>query len=157
MIPTIKDIIARIKTNKQKLGITLLTAASLAEISDFETIMGVKLPDEFIQFYNFSNGLESEEDMFRIIPLNEIIENIQHPDTSTVNPNDFHFAEYLIYSDMWTININSEERNKYGIYNKAENVITLTDSLPHFLDVFLTGGVFDGLYKWRENLEQLPG
>lgn len=155
MHPKITDIIAKIKAEKEELGITLYTPASSTEILDFENIMGVKLPDDLVKFYSFSNGFESEEDMFRVIPLDEIIDNVGQPDTYVVELNDFHFAEYLIYSDMWTININPVDRNDYHIYNKVENVITLTNSLSEFLNTFLIGGVFDGLYAWRENVKRL--
>lgn len=149
------DIIERIKVDKNKLGITLFAPASLTEILNFEKIRGIKLPDDLIKFYSFSNGLESAEDMFRIIPLDEMIDNMKDRDTYTVEQNDFHFAEYMIYCDMWTININSADRNDYRIYNKADNVISLTNSFSEFLDTFLNGGVFDGLYTWRENVERL--
>lgn len=155
MHPSITDIIGRIKAEKEDLGITLYAPASPTEILDFENSMGIKLPDDLVKFYRFSNGFESEEDMFRIIPLEEIIDNIAQPDTYAVEQNDFHFAEFLIYSDMWTININPVNRNDYHIYNKVENVITLTNSFPEFLEAFLTGGVFDGLYNWRENIKRL--
>jgi len=153
MHPAITDIIARIKADKEELGITLYAPASLTEISDFENVMRVKLPDDLVKFYRFSNGFESEEDMFRIIPLDEIIDNIDQPDTYAVELSDFHFAEYLIYSDMWTININPVDRNDYHIYNKVENLITLTNSFAEFLNAFLTGGVFDGLHTWRKILK----
>ncbi|WP_431293972.1 SMI1/KNR4 family protein [Pedobacter sp. P26] len=155
MHPSITDIIVRIKAEKEELGITLYAPASSTEISDFENSIGIKLPDDLVKFYSFSNGFESGEDMFRVIPLDEIIDNIEQPDTYAVEQNDFHFAEYLIYSDMWTININPVDRNDYHIYNKVENVITLTNSFPKFLETFLTSGVFDGLYTWRENIERL--
>jgi len=54
---------------------------------------------------------------------------------------------------MWTININPADKNDYSIYNKVENVVTLTKSFPEFLHTFLNSGVFDGLYEWRENIE----
>jgi len=155
MNPIITDIIETIRTSKSKLGITLYEPASLTDISSFEKIMEIKLPDDVINFYTFSNGFESEEDMFRIIPLDEIIDNIKDRNTYTVEPKDFHIAEYMIYCDMWTMNINSVDRNNYKIYNKANNVITLTNSFADFLNTFLIGGVFEGLYPWREKIERL--
>src|SRR5689334_2121134 len=92
--PTIRDIIERIKTDKTKLGIKLYAPASLTDISNFESIKRLKLPDDVANFYSFSNGFDSAEDMFRIIPLNEIIDNIKDRDTYTVEPQDFHIAEY---------------------------------------------------------------
>ncbi len=151
---TIADVIERIKVDKDKLGITLFMPASLTEILNFEKIRKVRLPDDFVEFYSFSNGFESAEDIFRIIPLDEMIDNLKDRDTYIVEQNDFHFAEYMIYSDMWTININPADKNDYRVYNNADSVITLTNSFSEFLDTFLNGGVFDGLYTWRENVER---
>jgi len=154
MNSTITNCIERIKTEQKALGITLFVPASTAEIQNFENIMGVKLPADLVKFYSFSNGFESEEDLFRIIPLDEIY-NFKDSDTGTVGPNDFHIAEYMTYCDSWTININAANSEDYKIYNMAENVITLTNSFPEFLDTFLKDGVFGGLYNWREKIEGL--
>ena len=59
----------------------------------------------------------------------------------------------MIYCDMWTITINPDD-NSYSIYNKTDTTIILTNSFADFLDKFLTGGVFEGLYKWREEIEK---
>lgn len=151
---TITDIIGKIRADKTKLGITLYAPASLSEIANFEKIRGVTLPDEITAFYNFSNGFESAEDMFRIIPLEEIISNMKDRDSYTEEPGDFHIAEYMIYCDMWTLHINLDDRNQYKIYNKTESTITLTNSFSDFLNVFLNGGVYDGLHSWRETIEK---
>ncbi|WP_293309525.1 SMI1/KNR4 family protein [Pedobacter sp. UBA5917] len=153
MHPTITDIIARIKANSDELGITLFAPASSKEIAHFENAMHVKLPDDYVEFYSFANGFESEENIFRIIPLDEIIDNSKEVNTYTVHPTDFHFAEYMIYCDSWAININPANKNDYSIYNKVKNVITLTNSFAEFLDTFLNGDVFDGLYEWRKRIE----
>lgn len=150
----ITDIIERIKTEKAKSGITLYAPASLSDISRFEKVIGIRLPDEMVAFYCFSNGFETAEDMFRIIPLEEIIDNMKDRDSYIENLGDFHIAEYMIYCDMWTLHINPHDRNQYKIYNKANNTITLTQSFPDFLNVLLNGGVFDGLYSWREAIEK---
>lgn len=155
MKSTIAEIIERIKVDKNKLGITLFAPASLTDLLNFEKIRRVRLPHDLVKFYSFSNGFESAEEIFRIIPLDEMIDNMKDRDTYIVEQGDFHFAEYMIYSDMWTIKINSADRNDYTIYNYADNVITLTNSFSEFLETFLNGGVFAGLYTWRENVERL--
>jgi hypothetical protein len=149
----IEDIINRIKTDKGKLGITLYAPASSSDLIKFQEIRHVTLPDDIKTFYSFSNGFESAEDMFRIIPLDEIIDNMKDRDTYTERNGDFHIAEYMIYCDMWTLYVNSHGSNQYKIYHKTENTIVLTNSFSEFLTVFLDNGVFDGLYSWRENLE----
>lgn len=105
-------------------------------------------------FYKFSNGFESAKDMFRIIPLEEIIHNIKGRNSHTENLKDFHIAEYMTYCDMWTLHVNPDDRNQYKIYNQANNTITLTQSFSDFLNVFLNDGVFDGLYFWRKTIEK---
>ena len=148
----ITDIISKIKSNNTNLGITLYDKVSFEYISHFEKTKGVYLPDDLKMFYSFSNGFETSEDMFRIIPLQEILQN-KH-DNYTIGQNDFHIAEYMIYCDMWTITISPNDNNEYSIYNKANSTVILTNSFANFLDKFLTGGVFDGLYKWREEIEK---
>ncbi len=154
MTQNIIDIIARIQKEKRELGIILYDNARLEDIIYFKRIIQVTLPTEFKSFYSFSNGFESGEDMFRLLPLDEMIENKSNGrDSYLVSKNDFHFAEYMIYCDMWTISVNKQNNNDYSIYNKNGNVITLTHSFTEFFDVFLRGGVFDGLYNWRKRIE----
>jgi hypothetical protein len=154
MTPLITDIITKIQRDKIDLGITLYDKASLSDISSFEQTMSLTLPDDIKTFYSFCNGFESAEDMFRIIPLNEIIEYKSNGgDTYLVEKKDFYIAEYMIYCDMWTLSVSEQNNNEYYIYNKVDNVITLTHSFAEFLDVFLTDGVFNGLYNWREKIE----
>jgi len=151
MPQTITDIIERIQKEIVHLGITLYSKASPDDISAFEEKRELKLPDDFKTFYSFCNGFESEEDLFRIIPLNEITESGSsgHLD----GEKDFHFAEYMIYSDMWSLSI-TEKNNSYSIYNNTGKVAILTNSLAEFLTIFLDGGVFDGLYKWQDEIEE---
>ncbi|HEX8427613.1 SMI1/KNR4 family protein [Hymenobacter sp.] len=145
MPKTIEEIIYRLRTEGEQLGITLYPAASSAEIRDFELKLKIKLPDEAKAFYQFCNGFESEEDLFRIIPLDEISSNIQ-----SYKPHQFYIAEYLMYCDEWTIGVNPLNNNEYGICNHHEFIkeICLTDSLPDFLECFLSYGLFkaNGLY-----------
>ncbi|GAB2833218.1 SMI1/KNR4 family protein [Ferruginibacter profundus] len=152
MVPHILDIITQIKTEQNRLDITLNKKATAEEIAHFETIKNIQLPDDFRIFYSFCNGFETNDFMFRIIPLYEIIDNI--PDRHLIKKQDFHFAEYMIYSDMWTLSIAPDDKNSYAIYNKMNNVVTLTNYLAEFLKVFITGGVFDGLYTWRERIKR---
>ncbi|WP_028981091.1 SMI1/KNR4 family protein [Sporocytophaga myxococcoides] len=151
MIPTIEHIILRIERDKKTLGITLYNKATLEEIVSFERVMNIKLPDDIKTFYKYCNGFESEEDMFRIIPLDEIIDRREDVDSYLINPKDFHIAEYMIYCDMWTLTVDEINNNKYSIYNNAETAVDLTNNFSEFMDRFLNGGVFDGLYDWRKN------
>ena len=153
MVPKIKDIITKIQSNQNELAITLYNAASASDITRFEKAKRIKLPEDIKQFYTFCDGFESAEDMFRIIPLNEILENVQ--DRYIVGRKDFHIAEYMIYCDMWTVTIDNQVNNNYSIYRKTDGGrLILTESFACFLDRFLLGGVFHGLYKWEEEIYQ---
>ncbi|MEP5338291.1 MAG: SMI1/KNR4 family protein [Algibacter sp.] len=147
----IEEIIEFIKVNKNELKISLYKGASELEIFDFEEIE-MKLPDDIKKFYSFTNGFESAEDLFRIIPLDEIIE--KGNDDYLISNTSFHIAEYMTYCDMWSVNVDSTNNNEYEIYNKADDIVKLTNSFVEFLEVFLNGGVFEneGLYDWRKNI-----
>lgn len=149
MTPAIPDLISFIQKNKDKLRITLYEKASEKEIAYFESIKTF-LPDDVKLFYQFCNGFCSGKDLFRIIPLEEIIDPLLD---DTNNKHVFNIAEYMIYCDTWQLQINPSNKNDYMIYNEAEDVVILTNSFAEFLDRFLTGGVFDGLYDWREQIK----
>ncbi len=149
MTPTIADIINTIKTNHEEFGITLYDEATDFDIAEFEKNKLV-LPQDIKAFYKFSNGFYSKEDMFRIIPLDEVISN--GCDNYIEGEYAFHIAEYMIYCDMWTLSINPKDKNVYTIYNKTNELVILTNSFAEFLERFLSGGVFKGLYDWREQI-----
>ncbi|TDQ09452.1 SMI1/KNR4 family protein [Pedobacter metabolipauper] len=146
---TIENIIKIIQADHEKLGIILNSGASVAEIADFEQAMEIKLPKDMRTFYEFTNGFYSDDNIFNIIPLYEMIENGK---SDVLPPNDFDFAEYSIYCDMWTISVKDEYT--YTIYNTAQTEMTLTDSLSEFLDVFLNEGLIHGIYNWTETIEK---
>ena len=170
MLPSITDIITRIQQEKEVFGILLYGGASEADLEAFEKAKSVKLPEDIKLFYRFCNGFMSDEDCFRMIPLQEKVANGH--DNYLVKEQDFHIAEFLIYCDIWTLSIDKDSR-KYYIYGDntmpnappPENafadgtmneLITLTASFAEFLDRFLTGGVYDGLYKWRHEIRRIP-
>ncbi|QEM12671.1 SMI1/KNR4 family protein [Mucilaginibacter rubeus] len=141
LIKSITDIINYLKNQLHETDITLYAGATDLEIYEFEISAGVKLPDDIRQFYQFTNGFMSDEDLFRIVPLNELIHS-----------NSLYIAEFLIYSDLWELIINPAENNYYEITctDKDQNKLVLTTSFFEFIQHFLIGGVFekDGLYDW---------
>lgn len=154
MFSSIESIFEHITQNQTALGITLYPCADSEDIKIFETDNGIILPDDFKSLYKLCNGFESEEDMFRIIPLNEISNEIMLS-KNTIRKR-LPFAEYMIYSDTWEFSIDKHSENKYLICNVSDKTIELTDSLIEFLSVFLKGGVFEtgGLYDWHNKLTQ---
>ena len=149
---TLLDVLNYIKDNSFKIGIQLNKPATNVEIETFEN-RKVKLSDDFKVLYKFSNGFETDHDLFRLIPLDEVIENGLDK-SYLISNNSFHFTEYMIYSDMWSVDISDINVNEYKIYNKTDNVVYLTNSLAEFLCVFINKGIYDGLYEWRERKQQ---
>jgi SMI1 / KNR4 family (SUKH-1) len=110
----ISDIVENLSTNLTSYDITLYPPASEQKLIIFERQLNCPLPDDIKAIYLFCNGFESAEDLFRIIPLEEIAERL-----SEFKPNCFHFAEYMIYCDMWEIEINPSNPNEYWISNQG--------------------------------------
>jgi hypothetical protein len=145
-------IIRRLRHEGQKFGIILNPPVSTNELYDLKEKLGVDLPADILDFYKVCNGFESEDHLFRMIPIREIIGNKGEFENLT-----FDFAEYLIYSDTWSIRF-ADEGRFYDIINSnhgTENAVVLCNSLPLFLDKYLTGtGVFgeQSLYNWADEI-----
>lgn len=154
MNPTIKDIISRLQQEKAALGVKLFNGASEEDINAFEHGTGMRLPEDFKVFYRFSNGFDHDEDMFRMLPLKDILEDFREKRNSEYFAwqHDFHFAEYMIYCDIWTVSIKDPLQNNYTIYNRGEQLMILTVNLAEFLTRLLNGGVYDGLYNWMDEI-----
>ena len=137
----------------KELEIELNSPATAQEIESLETAVNQKLPPELLDFYSFCNGFETNDTLFRVIPISEIISYKHELATSW-----FYFAEYMIYSDDWKVKLQGSEQ--YIITNDNHNsgtLITLTDSISEFLERYLTGGgVFgeNGLYKWFDEINE---
>jgi hypothetical protein len=120
-------------------------------IHKVERTYGITFPIEFKNFYCFTDGFETVEDIFNMIPLAEIID-IKNMN----NEGALYIAEYMIYSDMWQLEINPDDCNDYKIVIKSDgNKLVLTHSLAEFIDRFLKGGVFEigGLYAWADEIK----
>jgi cell wall assembly regulator SMI1 len=146
---SITQIVEHIRENQTQLGITLNPPVYPSDIEEFEITLNLTLPSDIKEFYSLCNGLESEEDLFRIIDLQEIIYRKKKFDI-----NQFHIAEYMVYCDMWTIKINSDG-NTYQIFEDSFKTV-LTNSFTEFLERFLLSGVFQkgALYAWKEEIIQ---
>jgi hypothetical protein len=150
----IADIITKLKERSTMYHIHLYPAATDELIEEFENKLDIRLPNEIKTFYKFCNGFELNEDMLRVIPLEEIIDDLN---IKEYRPNHFFIAEYLIYSDVWEIEINDAEYRDYDIFNVDQNgeKVVLTKSFAHFVNRLLKGSVFDdaGLYKWQQEMK----
>ena len=137
---TINEAIDLLKAYNGPLKLTLHEGASEDLIKTVEHIYGITLPDDFKTFYRFSDGFETDEDIFNMIPLAEIAENYHEP------KKELWIAEYMIYSDMWELEINAEGQNDYVVLSgdsEGEEKVILTKSLAEFIVRFLKGGVFE--------------
>jgi hypothetical protein len=148
----IEQVIARIKAGPN--DITLYPGATEKLLKYFEEAMKVILPPDIKEFYSFSNGFESDEDLFRMIPLEEIMEDWR---CKADGDGQFYFSEYLIYSDLWGIDLNVNQKACYYIFYSVseQQKLPMTDSLANFLDCFLKSGVYgkDGLYDWVNSIQ----
>lgn len=146
LIKSVSDVIKYLKSHLDETDISLYEGASDQQIKELENSAGVKLPDDVKQFYQFSNGFLSEEDQFRIVPLDELIFRNRRRDI-------LYFGEYLCYCDTWALIIDPENNN-YQIIYPDERGIVLTNSFSEFLSRFFIGGVFEqnGLYDWSDEI-----
>lgn len=144
-ITNLKEVFDFINRESLNLTIDLKNGATEEEIDSFES-KNFQLPDDFRKLYRFSNGFETSDWLFRLLPLQEIAEN---ENSKMHSSNSFHFAEYMIYSEVWSVEI--KEKNKYLIYKQYidKNKIVFTDSLVEFLCIYVSGGLFDGLLQWE--------
>lgn len=143
-----KELIYRIAAKHRLSGIDIYPPASKEGIKYLENKINMKLPEEWVLFYSICNGFTCTEDIFNMKTIEWITE---YPDD--FGNGWFHFCDYMINSDMWTMRKNSN--NLFEIINKGEEEIILTTSLNAFLERFLEGGVFDpgGLYAWHEQIK----
>lgn len=145
---TIREIISAIVLKHKQDGITVNPPASELDIRSFERELGFDLPTDFKEFYLVCNGFECTEDIFKMISLDDALRYEQD-----YGKNWFHFVEYMIYSDMWSLR--RKDDGTYEIFNKGDTEVILTSSLQEFLKRFLQGNVFEkgGLYDWHEELK----
>jgi hypothetical protein len=142
-----KELIDAIKAKHGIGQIEVFPPASAHQISVLERQVGFSLPTDFKTFYTLCNGFECNEDIFTITPLSDIVQWQQD-----FGPNWFYFAEYMMYSEKWGMQLTGD--GQYVIFNGDYPELTLTSSLHEFLARFLQGNVFDpgGLSPWLEEI-----
>lgn len=149
---SITESIELLKAYNGPLGLTLHKSASEELISRVESIYNITLPSDFKTLYRFTDGFETVEDIFNMIPLAEIIDS-----KARNNDEPLYIAEYMIYSDMWQLETDPKNPDGYSIsvIDYYGNKIVLTNSLGEFISRFLKGGVFEigGLYAWADEIK----
>lgn len=147
---TIPELINAIGEKHKNDGFVARPPVSDEMIAKFEKKLGFAIPDDFRKLYSICNGFEVNEDSFKLAEIDEILKYYVNKKEKT-----FHFADYMTYSDMWTLKYFGEAN--YKIVNFGNIDIILTDSLAEFLSRFLSGGIFEngGLYDWHEEIKRI--
>ena len=151
---SIYQAINHLKANLDKRMIELNPPASDELIAEVESFFNITLPDDIKQFYKFANGFESDEDMFGIVPLNDMIENKKRWIDS-----DLYIAEWLIYGTTWSLETNQNDYHINSLDDGNEPHFILTKSFPEFLNRFINGGLFEkgGMYDWNNEVRLASG
>ena len=146
---SLAEVLGFIEKESGHLTITLSDAATKEDIAAFEC-GNFRLPDDFKMFYQFSNGFQTLDWLFNIIPLQDMAANRKE---GLHQAQSFHFAEYMVYAEIWSVEI--KQADHYSIYKHSpgKEPMVLTNSLAEFLARYVNGGVFDGLLDWDLQLE----
>jgi hypothetical protein len=146
----IQTSIQQLKELDEAIDVKLHAGADERLIAETEQRYAITLPDDFKTFYRFSDGFETDDDIFNMVSLSEIIDQKKRYNEP------LYIAEYMIYSDMWELKINPYNCNDYQIIHQDEygDEFVVTNSLGEFISRFLKGGVFEkgGLYDWQDEV-----
>ncbi|MBT2564427.1 SMI1/KNR4 family protein [Pedobacter sp. ISL-68] len=138
---TFKQLFANKKDIIKKLGITFNAPCSDEDLAGLELKLSCPLPPDLIDFYKFCNGFDTDDHLFRVIPVQEAIDY-----KSELKKNTFHFAEYMIYSDQWLIQL--QEGGQYEVINDnhgSQKMTVQATSILKFLEIYLTDGLLSKL------------
>lgn len=109
-IMTIADFLTTINSTNTNFKIKTKSGISMTKIANIEKQLNVKLPDDVVSFYSATNGLEGDDWIFNIIPLNEA-EKLKDEVGYYLA-----FAEYMIYSETCGLEINESDSNNYKFF-----------------------------------------
>ena len=71
---SINEVINQLKSYQGPAELTLHAGADETSINEVEFTYNIKLPDDFKTFYRFTDGFETVEDIFNMIPFVEIVD-----------------------------------------------------------------------------------
>jgi hypothetical protein len=139
-----------------KFKISKKPGIDINQLREIENKLAIKLPNDLVEFYTTSNGLEGDDYIFNIIPLDEIEKGIDDLGTYLV------FSEYMIYSETCGLEIDQVDNNKYKFFNTSsypiENEITkrryVADSIENFIKLYCRKGTFGIFSDGDENDEE---
>jgi hypothetical protein len=108
-------------------GIKLNKGTSFQIISDFESLLSFKFPQDFSELYSKVNGFEDfdwNEHMFSLWSLDRILKEYEEGDDT----NYIGFCDFLINSH--SIGFHKNDRNIYKHYNESE---VIADNFQGFI------------------------
>ncbi len=149
----IEDFLERLQRAESRNAFKLLPSVYDDVVEQVESKLGSAIPDDFRKFYSFCNGTTESVDEFRIITLEEFIKYDEEPERRWKAPWEFPFGEYAFFSNVWAVSIDKNNRNNYTIYTPyKDDRLYYTNSLAEFLERYLDEGIYDGIYKWGDEI-----
>jgi SMI1 / KNR4 family (SUKH-1) len=144
----IEELLSKAGNDYNEFKLIKNTGLNIEYIQAFENSFGYALPDDIIEFYTITNGLQNIDDSFSIIPLRFVrLEKSR-------KKNYFEFAEYLFFCDTCYLEVNVTNRNEYkffiycnskwGIFPRIKYV---ANSINELLSLYLKDGV-DGIWRY---------
>ena len=132
-----------INRSNGEVRLTKRRGLSIENIREIEKKLGIELPEELLQFYSISNGIQGDHWLFNIIPFDEVTKDIDHEGEYIV------FAEYMIYSETCGLEIDPSNKNNYKIFNdrsaSSQKIIRrkyVANSILDFIKLYLQEGTF---------------
>ena len=135
-----------------KFKISKNSGLGINQLREIENKFAIKLPEDLVEFYTASNGLEGDDWIFNIMPFEKIEKNIDNVGPYLV------FSEYMIYSETCGLEIDQIDNNKYRFFNATSYPIEngainrnyIADSIVDFINLYCKKGTF-GI--WGDNNE----
>lgn len=127
-----------------KFKISKKPGIQIKQLQEIENKFNIKLPNDLVEFYTSSNGLEGDDYIFNIVPVEKIEKDIDDLGSYLV------FSEYMIYSETCGLEIDKIDNNKYRFFNTSiypiENGVIrrtyLADSVVDFIKLYCDKGTF---------------
>ncbi|MBE7170316.1 MAG: hypothetical protein INR73_06985 [Williamsia sp.] len=106
------SVLKRVSSNSCKYPLKLKHAAGLEQIRAAEERLKLALPVEIFSFYCYSNGAEGDDNIFNILPVEEL--QLKKDE----NGNCVVFSEYLIYSEVCGFVPDTANHNSFSVVRR---------------------------------------
>lgn len=133
-----------ITSAKNTINVSKKSRLDINYLREIEKKLGVELPDDLVEFYLISNGLEGDEFLFHILPFEELIK--KNDDTGEY----LEFAEYMIYAETCGLELNKLNKNTYKIFASILSSESsdkfkrkyVANSIVEFINLYLERGTY---------------